>query len=205
MKVAIISDYAMMRSSLRTLVQAVGGVVVLETRASEPLPTEAHWGQSDLAVLDTDTTPLELSLEICKRVAEQFDSPPLVAVQSPGSRLDLPERFLSTGAFACAHLAPSAVHLAAVRCAGHSAHAISDTCGFSPDAGSRDVAILHGVAQGLHDWEIGVAVGYDADYVKHRIEAIMRQNGLRGRAQLGMWMRDQGYVLLARQPRRKRG
>lgn len=199
MKVAIISDYAMTRSSLRTLTQAVGGVVVLETRASDPLPAEARWSECDLAVLDTDSTNIELSLEICQRVAAQPESPLLVAVQSLESSLDLPGRFLSAGAFVSVYLAPSAVQSAA----RHVQDRVSGTSSFSPDAGSRDVNILHGVARGLHDWQIGVELGYDADYVKHRIEAVMRQNGLHGRTQLGMWMRDQGYDRLARHARAK--
>lgn len=62
-----------------------------------------------------------------------------------------------------------------------------------PGAETIEARILDGVARGPLDREIGVELGYAPDTIKKEIERLMRQNGLRGRAQLGMWLRDLGY------------
>jgi len=195
MRVLIISDHALMSKALRMVAEGAGAGLVVETLASKVL-SEAEWqGQFNIALLDVDTVPTELSLQICEKVARTRDNPALITVQSLGPHVHTPEPFLSAGAIACVFLSPLALPMASGLYISHSRDSNSHGLSFRADTANLDVRILSGVSRGLHDREIGRLLGYETDYVKHRIEAVIHQNGLRGRAQLGMWMRDRGYPL----------
>ncbi|MGH2442580.1 MAG: hypothetical protein ACRDFX_05400 [Chloroflexota bacterium] len=202
MRLIVISDNAMMRRGLGTIVDATGGTVVLETAASKPFPAAADRVQCDLILFDVDTTPFGLALAICERMGRSANAIPLVAVCSLSPHLERAERLFEAGALAYTCLAPSALDVAAARCAAR-----EEATAGGPEAGTemgeRDIRILQGVARGLHDWEIAEELGYSPDYVKHRVETNMHQYSLSGRAQLGMWMRDQGYVRTPRPPSRR--
>jgi DNA-binding NarL/FixJ family response regulator len=60
--------------------------------------------------------------------------------------------------------------------------------------GDRDVELLHLIADGLSDREIGARVFLSPHTIKHRIERLRRHAEVKKRVQLAAWAARQGFV-----------
>ena len=203
MRIDIVGEHPVVRAGLRVMCEAAGVSVASESGV---------WQALELAPInDLDAVLLEpfghrglLETDTCSRLVAHFGSVPILVVVSQGTVNLGVLRLLASGIAGVVDIsADTANLLPALEAIGrglevvqppHEVLALRGSGGGRRTVEDIDVEILHWLARGYRDRDVGAKVGLGESAVKHRIERLIKRYSLGTRFAAGVWAVGQGLV-----------
>lgn len=205
--VGIVSNRPFVRVGLTALVEQWGMRVAATVDPGQPPESHFAFRACDVLVLDVETSAVSEAAAFCADALAWRTDLPVVGVEGFGHAPTRLPHLCGTGlsalvsvhggvepvreAIAAALVGDSMVHVR-MRGAGR------PLVGVSSRVSETDARVLELLSAGLRDHDIAESLCLGESTVKHRIEQLMAQLGLRTRFQLGVWAHDQGLAAAVR-------